>query len=74
MDWIANILLLIGLWLIGRKHSFGFILNAIGCLLYLFYFWDFNPKQYGVIVFEIVMIVFNMKGLWQWQKISSTGL
>ncbi len=37
MDWIGNILIIIGLWSAGNKWKYAFVFSLIGELIWVFY-------------------------------------
>lgn len=61
MDWLAGLLELSGLWLVGRKLRWGFIANAIGCAIWISVSIRFHV--WGLLVIAVPAFWLN---LWNW--------
>ena len=70
---ISLITTLIGLWLLGKKKSLGFVIFtlSLACQVYIFYYnYDCGMhKPNWFLVFQmIVLIVFNLVNYRKWEK------
>ena len=66
LDWVAGIFELSGGWLIGSKNKIGFILNLLGCLLWIYV--AFSSKVYGLLIVVIPAIFVNIRNFIKWGK------
>ncbi|MBQ09303.1 MAG: hypothetical protein CMD96_05895 [Gammaproteobacteria bacterium] len=66
MDWIAGLLELISLHLIGSKKKCGFLTNVIANALWVISAIHF--EMYGLLVVVIPAITLNIKNYWLWWK------
>ena len=65
LGWVANIFFIYGVWIIGDKNVKGFYLNALGNL---FYAWQAPlTNNHPLFWLSILLIVINLKGIYQWQ-------
>jgi len=66
LDWIASSFELSGSWTIGKKRRYGFILNTIGCLLWIFV--AINKPVYGLLLVVVPAIIINIRNFILWGK------
>ncbi|MGD2071896.1 MAG: hypothetical protein PVG65_00195 [Candidatus Thorarchaeota archaeon] len=65
LGWIANILFIYGVWVLGNKNVHGFYANALANVLYAFQSIIMN--NHPLFWLSIFLIIINFKGIWQWQ-------
>lgn len=70
ISWAGNVLLVIGLYLIGQKKRSAFIFYGLGCLAWLLY--GFFPLQLSLVVIEIIFVVVSIKNFIKWRNDGST--
>ena len=66
MDIIAGCLELCGNWLIGNKNKWGFVLNFVGCVLWICVAIHF--KIYGLLIVVIPALFINVRNFIKWIK------
>ena len=64
---LAGILELLGLYLLGKKISWGFMVNLIGGLLWIT-FALMSSSAFGLLIVCPVAIILNIKGYLHWRK------
>lgn len=65
MGWVASILLIVSMWLIGDKNSAGLIFGILGNCLWCYIGLKRN-KQYDLAFIALVMAALNLVGLIKW--------
>ena len=66
MDWIAGTFELLGSWFIGNKHSFGFIFNVLGCIIWIYV--AIHQEVYGLLIVVVPAILINIRNFIKWNK------
>ena len=69
MSWVAGLFELLGVWLIGNKNRYGFILNALGCILWII-IAIYVPQARGILLVAIPAIFINIRNYIKWGKIN----
>lgn len=64
MDWIGNIFLIIGLWMVGDKKRAGFIFSIIGESIYVYYSYQY--KLWGLLFICIIFGLLAIRGWYKW--------
>ena len=70
MDIIAGILELCGLWIIGHKNKFGFVLNLIGCCFWIYV--AFDKEIYGLLIVVFPALFINGRNYMRWRNDKET--
>lgn len=65
MDWIAAVFELSGAYIIGNKNKLGFILNIIGCSVWIYV--SISTKVYGLLLVVVPAIVINIRNYIKWK-------
>lgn len=66
MGWVANLLLVLSMWLVGSKKRVCFIFGVLGNALWVIIgFQRGTPDLY---VISALMVIFNARGWFKWQK------
>ena len=66
MDYIAGLLELLGSYLIGNKNKIGFLLNILGCILWIYV--AIQTQIYGLLLVVIPAIVINSRNFIKWTR------
>ena len=66
MDWLAGLFELFGLYVLGNKKDFGFILNVCGNIIWIIV--AFKMKIYGLLLVVIPAIFINIRNYKKWSK------
>ena len=66
MDYVAGILELIGIYLVGNKSRLGFILNALGCATWVGI--AINREIYGLLIVVVPAFFLNIRNYFKWMK------
>ena len=65
LGWIANILFIYGVWILGNKNVKGFYINSIANLLYV---WQsILMNNLALFWLSIFLIIINIIGIYKWQ-------
>lgn len=67
MDYIASILELLGIWIIGNKSKWGFIIFMIAGLCWMIYV-GINKHTYGILLVVLPALVINTRNFIKWSK------
>jgi len=67
MDFIAGILELTGLWIVGNKNRLGFIINIVCGLTWITYVIT-NQTTYGLLIVVIPALFINTRNFIKWTK------
>ena len=67
LDWIAGILELIGLYLVGNKNRLGFLLN-LSCIFFWVLYVCINKTTYGILPVVLTASVINIRNYIKWKK------
>jgi len=65
IDYVAGLSELTGLWLVGSKKRIGFILNILGCIIWIYV--AFSNKIYGLLLVVIPAIIINFRNFKKWK-------
>jgi len=65
-DWIAGGLELSGSWNVGNKKRIGFILNLLGCLIWILV--AFTSRVYGLWLVVVPACYVNIRNFIKWGK------
>ena len=66
MDWIAGILELIALYIVGSKNRFGFLLNLVVATCWISHVYLIR-ESYGLLVVVIPAIFINIRNYIKWR-------
>ena len=67
LDWIAGILELIGLYLVGNKNRLGFLIN-LSCIFFWVLYVYVNRTTYGILPVVLTASVINIRNYIKWKK------
>ena len=67
LDWIAAVLCLIGIWLIGNKKKVGFLIYIVENLVWILFVY-FAKVGYGLWFVCTIAIVINTRNYFKWRK------
>jgi len=67
MDYIAGFFELLGLWYVGNKSKYGFIISIIGNLVWVIYV-ILNNHTYGLLLVVIPAMFINVRNFFKWYK------
>ncbi len=66
MDYLAGLLELIGLWLIGSRISMGFIISLVGNVGWVLYVMMMG-HSYGLLLVVVPAMVVNVRNYIKWR-------
>ena len=66
MDWLAGLFELFGLYILGNKKTFGFILNICGNIIWIVV--AFKMQIYGLLLVVVPAIFINIRNYKKWKK------
>jgi len=66
IDYIAGALELLGLWKVGNKNKWGFIISIFAKLLWIAV--AFTTKVYGILVIAVPSLIVCLRGFYKWNK------
>lgn len=66
LDWIGASLIIVSIYLIGKQKSIGWIINTLGCIMYIIV--GYKNRLYGWILMEFVLICLNIYNFITWKK------
>lgn len=66
MDFLAGIFELLGGWIVGNKNKLGFVLNALGCLVWIYV--AFSRQVYGLLVVVVPALFVNARNYIRWSR------
>jgi len=72
VDWIAGILELCGLYIVGNKNKIGFLVNIVCGLCWISYV-IFSMSTYGFLIVVIPALVINTRNFIKWYKEDKRG-
>ena len=64
MDYVAGLLELTSLWLVGNKQWVGFLLNMAGCVIWVYV--SIDRGVYGLLLVVIPALFINSRNIWKW--------
>lgn len=67
LDWLAMILSLTALWLIGSKNRWGFVVFALANLTWLVV-GAWLMQSFGIVLGNAVFLVMNVRGYLNWKQ------
>lgn len=67
MDWLAGILELTGLYIIGNKNKLGFILNILCGICWISYVL-INKHTFGLLIVVVPALIINIRNYGKWSK------
>lgn len=66
MSWIFSAIIIISIFLIGKKNRWGWMVANIGALGFIYVY--LNSKIYGGIALDVVLLVLNTINFFKWSK------
>ncbi len=66
IDWAAMILVIVGLWLLGRKQKVGFVVNVAGAVLWIVF--NVMVDSVAGVLANAILIFVNIQGWWRWSR------
>ena len=66
IGWIGNFGFIVGAILLAKKAKFGFIIQVIANLLYIFQSMLMN--NYSLLWLSFILIIINLIGYYKWSK------
>ena len=67
MDFIAGLLELTGLWIVGNKNRVGFIINILCGFTWITYV-VVNKTTYGLLIVVVPALFINSRNFIKWSK------
>ena len=67
MDYVAGVLTLIGVWLVGNKNKYGFIAALLSNIVWIIYSLLYR-HTYGIIIECLPLIAINTRNYIKWKK------
>jgi len=67
LHWIAGAIELLGLIILRRRKAWGFLLAALGCLVWIAV--SLTTGMYGLLLVAIPASYFNARCWWRWRKV-----
>ena len=67
MDWIAGLLELTGLYIVGNKNRWGFIINILCGLSWIIYV-TISGHTYGLLIVVCPALIINTRNFIKWTK------
>ena len=64
MGWVGSALLILSIWLVGKKIRFGFMLGFLGNLLWMVA--GVGRNTYDLAVIGLIMALLNLRGWYKW--------
>lgn len=71
LDWVAGYTSLVGMYLVGKKIWWGWIVNALNLIILTFISAYFN--LWGFIPVNIVLMTIYIKNMLQWYREKKNG-
>lgn len=65
MDWFASVLILISLYVIGRKQHWGWLLGIVGGIIY--FYISISNELYGMAFKEVCLIILSFYNFVKWK-------
>lgn len=72
LDWIAGFFELAGLWLVGNKKRWGFILNLLCNMTWIAYVL-ISKSAYGLLLVVFPAVIINSRNFIKWTKDKNKG-
>ncbi len=66
LDWLAMILSLIAVWLLGNQSRWGFASFVLANLIWLVV--GSMAGSYGIVVGNVVFLIMNTRGFFRWKE------
>ncbi len=66
IDWIAGILVVVALWLIGNKNKYGFILSMIASCLWVVF--AFIAESIPIGITNVIFFLLHARVFMKWRK------
>ena len=67
LDWVAGLFELIGLWKVGEKKKFGFLLNITCNVLWIAYVLS-TKSTYGLLLVVVPALFINVRNYIKWRR------
>jgi len=67
MDFVASLITLIGIYVLGEKHKLGFLICAFGNILWIVYPL-IARTSYGLLLSAIPALILNLVSFYKWKK------
>jgi hypothetical protein len=67
IDWIAIFIDLIGLWMIGNKNIYGFLIGGSSNILW-FTFAYFSAHSNALAASSLLYLIFSIRNYFAWNK------
>jgi hypothetical protein len=71
LDWLAMVLSLLAVYLLGNKNRMGFISFSLANTVWVILGF-FLIHSFGIAIGNIVFLVMNIRGFFSWNKKSET--
>lgn len=69
MDWVLSGIVLLANYLIGQKIKWGWVIQAIGAVLWMYYaLWYLHPPQYGLVPSAAINFIICIDSAGRWFK------
>lgn len=66
MGWVANVLLILSMWLVGSKNRWAFVAGSVGNFLWIFR--GMKYEMYDLVFIAVVMTFLNLRAWLKWQS------
>jgi len=67
VGWIANILLILSIWLVGNKNRWAFVAGSVGNFLWIHRGLYQQEPMYDLVFIAVVMTVLNVRAWLKWR-------
>ncbi len=67
MDWIAGILELTGIYVVGNRERLGFIIGILACISWIIYVFS-TKSTYGLLLVTVPALFINLRNFIKWSK------
>ncbi len=69
-DWIATVLTMVGLWKVGNRNRYGFVIMVMANFFWLIF--SILAQSPATSLANIIVGIMNMRGFLKWQKEDKT--
>jgi nicotinamide riboside transporter PnuC len=66
LSWIATVVTIVSVWLLGRKKIEGWVFGVLGCLLWAIY--GYITRQPALVVVDLILLLVNIEGYLNWRE------
>jgi nicotinamide riboside transporter PnuC len=66
MDWLGALLIIISVYLTGKKNKWGWVVAGVGAIVFIVI--ALNKHIYGMIALDCVLIMMYIRSFIKWNK------